>query len=55
LRHADDTAIDEALQRRFPDAPGFADAAAALEQARTPGEILRAARAAKKLERMIAR
>lgn len=55
LRHADDAAIDEALQRRFPDAPGFADAAAALEQARTPGEILRAARAAKKLERMIAR
>ena len=55
LRHADDEAIGEALARRAPDAPTFSDTAAALEQARTPGEILRAARAAKTIERMIAR
>ena len=55
LRSADDDALDQAIARRAPDAPRFADSAAALRGASRPHEILRAASALKALERKLTR
>lgn len=55
LRSADDDALDQAITRRAPDAPRFADSAAALRSATRPHDILRAASALKALERKLTR
>ena len=55
LRSADDDALDQAIARRAPDAPRFADSAAALRGASRPHDILRAASALKALERKLTR
>lgn len=55
LKHPDEAAIDAALARRVPDAPSFAERAAALRDARRPSEILRAAHALRSIERMLTR
>ncbi|RIV75672.1 DUF4350 domain-containing protein [Pelagerythrobacter aerophilus] len=55
LRRSDDETLDHALDRRAPDAPGFAESAEALRQATRPNEILRAASALKSLERKLIR
>lgn len=54
-RGSDDAALDQAIARRSPDAPSFAESAAALRAARKPHDILRAARALKTLERKLTR
>lgn len=43
-RSHDDETIDEGLARRLPDEERFSSRAATLREARTPGEIMRAAR-----------
>ena len=53
LARPDDAAIDEALARRHPDTPSYTARAAALRNAGSPGEILRAADALKSIERML--
>ena len=55
LRSADDDALDQAIARRAPDAPRFADSAAALRGASRPHDILRAASALQALERKLTR
>ncbi len=55
LRHADDDAIDAAVERTMPGEQPFSHLVAMLEQADKPGEILRAAGALKSLERKLAR
>lgn len=55
LRHGDDETLDRAIAGRIPDAPGFAESAGALRRATRPGDILRAARALKSLERKLIR
>lgn len=55
LRASDDEALDQAIARRAPDAPTFAESAAALRAAGRPHDILRAARALKTLERKLTR
>lgn len=55
LRGSDDETLDRAISTRLPDAPGFAESAAALREAARPNEILRAASALKSLERKLIR
>ncbi|MCR2832720.1 DUF4350 domain-containing protein [Parerythrobacter lacustris] len=55
LRKPDDAAIDAALARRLPDEPPFTRTLAALRNARTRAEIVRAADALKSIERKLAR
>ena len=53
LRKPDDEAIDNALAKRLQDAPRYSTSAADLRNAKSPGEILRAAAALKSIERML--
>ncbi len=53
MRHADDTAIAQAVTRRAPDAPDFAEATNRLRNARTNQELLRAAAALRAIERTL--